>query len=105
LFRSDPVTSAYVSVRSSLPQNGVVSHIRVAVRSRDPNLAIADIHAMGDLVTQTTARRRFQTTLLIVFSGVPMFLAAVGMYGAFLACPIPGYRASAVDPMAALRHE
>jgi hypothetical protein len=68
------------------------SPIFAAVRSLDPNLAIADIHAMGDLVTQSTARRHFQTTLLIVFSGVAMFLAAVGVYGVFLACPIPGYR-------------
>jgi predicted permease len=76
-----PVNSAYVTVRSSLPQNTVVSEIRAAVRSLDTNLAIADIHTMGDLVTQATARRRFQTTLLTVFSGVALFLAVVGVYG------------------------
>jgi hypothetical protein len=36
---------------------------------------------MGDLVTQAVARRRFQTTLLTVFSGMAMFLAVVGVYG------------------------
>ena len=141
---------------------------------------------MGDLVTQATARRRFQTTLLAVFSGLAMLLAVIGVYGllayfvrqrsqeigirmalgsskirilslilreglqllalgllaglpaslalarllggflfevppfdpitflltpvllsgaAFVACLIPGYRASAIDPMNTLRHE
>jgi ABC-type antimicrobial peptide transport system permease subunit len=141
---------------------------------------------MGDLVTQATARRRFQITLLTVFSGVALFLAVMGVYGlvaysvkqrsaeigirmalgsskilvvrlilgeglqlvtiglltglavalaftrllggflyavppldpitfslapvllfaaAFGACLIPGYRASTIDPMNALRHE
>ena len=76
-----PVNSAYITVRSSLPQDAVVSEIRAAVRGLDTNLAIADIHAMGDLVTQATARRRFQTTLLTVFSGMALFLAVVGVYG------------------------
>jgi ABC-type antimicrobial peptide transport system permease subunit len=36
---------------------------------------------MGDLVSQATARRRFQTMLLTVFSGIAMLLAVVGVYG------------------------
>jgi hypothetical protein len=76
-----PVDSAYITVRSPLPQSAVISDIRAAVRNTDPNLAVADIHAMGDLVTQATARRRFQTTLLAVFSGMALLLAVVGVYG------------------------
>jgi hypothetical protein len=65
----------------SLPETAVISDIRAAVRNIDPNLAVADMHAMGELVTQAIARRRFQTTLLAVFSGIAMLLAVVGVYG------------------------
>jgi ABC-type antimicrobial peptide transport system permease subunit len=36
---------------------------------------------MGDLTSQSTARRRFQTTLLTAFSGMAMLLGMVGVYG------------------------
>jgi len=73
--------SAYIAVRSSLSQDAVVSEIRAAVRSLDPDLAISDIHKMSDSVTAATASRRFQTILLMLFSGIAMFLAVVGVYG------------------------
>ena len=39
---------------------------------------------MSDLVSQVTARRRFQTTLLTIFSGTAMLLAMVGCTGCSL---------------------
>jgi ABC-type antimicrobial peptide transport system permease subunit len=36
---------------------------------------------MSDLATQATAPRRFQTTLLTLFSAIALFLAVVGVYG------------------------
>jgi ABC-type antimicrobial peptide transport system permease subunit len=36
---------------------------------------------MGELMSQSTARRRFQTTLLSAFSGMAMLLGMVGVYG------------------------
>jgi putative ABC transport system permease protein len=75
------IVGAYVAVRSSLPQAAVVGEIRAAVKAIDPNLAIADVHTMSDLISNVTARRRFQTTLLTIFSGMAMLLAMVGVYG------------------------
>ena len=72
---------AYVAVRSSLPRDALVAEIRAAVKGIDPTLAVADVHAMSELVSSVTARRRFQTTLLTVFSLVAMMLAMVGLYG------------------------
>lgn len=73
--------SAYIAVRSTLPQDAVVSEVRAAVQSLDPNLAISDIHSMSNLRAAATARRRFQTTLLTVFSSIATLLAFVGVYG------------------------
>jgi predicted permease len=72
---------AYVAVRSVLPEDAAVKAIRGAIRSLDPDLAIANVHTMKDLESQATARRRFQTTLLTVFSMVAMLLALIGVYG------------------------
>jgi predicted permease len=78
---SAPASNAYLAVRSLLPQDAILSEIRAAVRSLDPYLAVADIHTMGNLETEETGRRRFQATLLSIFSGIAMFLAVVGVYG------------------------
>ncbi|WP_263356262.1 ABC transporter permease [Acidicapsa ligni] len=73
--------NAYITVRSLQPKEVVVAEIRGVVRSLDASLAVADVHGMNDLVSQAVARRRFQTTLLTVFSGIAMLLAIVGVYG------------------------
>jgi predicted permease len=76
-----PPNGTDVAVRSSLPKAAIVSSIRAAVRSIDPGLAITNIHVMEDFATRSTAPRRFQTTLLTLFSAIALFLAVVGVYG------------------------
>jgi ABC-type antimicrobial peptide transport system permease subunit len=36
---------------------------------------------MGDLMSEASARRRFQTSLLTVFAAIALLLALVGLYG------------------------
>jgi putative ABC transport system permease protein len=74
-------SSAYIAVRSTLPEGTLVSEVRAVVRSVDPSLAISNIHAMGELETRAMAPRRFQTTLLTMFSAMAMLLATIGVYG------------------------
>jgi predicted permease len=81
LAGNEPLNGAFVAVRSSMPQSSAVVAIRAAVRSIDPGLAISDIHVMSDIASHATAPRRFQTTLLTLFSGIALFLAVVGVYG------------------------
>ena len=76
-----PNNSAYLAVRSSLPEEEVVGDVRGVVRSIDPNLAIANVHAMGELEAKASAPRRFQTMLLTIFAGMAMLLATIGVYG------------------------
>jgi putative ABC transport system permease protein len=75
------VISAYLAVRSSLAQDSIVPQIRAAIRNLDPNLAIAEVSTMNARVSQAVARRRFQTTLLTLFSGIATLLAVIGIYG------------------------
>jgi predicted permease len=74
-------SEGYVAVRSVHSSNAIVPEIRSAVRVIDPHLAVGDIQTMGDLVSDASARRRFQTSLLTVFAAIALFLALVGLYG------------------------
>ncbi len=73
--------SAYIAVRSALPPATIASEIRAAFKSIGPNLTLQDIHTMGDLVSEDSARRRFQTSLLTAFAAIALVLALVGLYG------------------------
>jgi predicted permease len=78
-----PMNGAFIAANSSLPSDILVKEIRAVIRSVDPNLAFSDVHTMGDVETEAMARRRFQTALLTVFSGIAMLLAMAGVYGLF----------------------
>jgi predicted permease len=76
-----PAGGVSITVRSSLSQAAVVMALRYAVHAVDPNLALLHVRMMSDLTAQANAPRRFQTTLLTVFSVIAFFLAVVGVYG------------------------
>jgi predicted permease len=80
-FWQNDTRDANIVLRSALPPADAVASARATLKTIDPNLAIADIHTMGELVSQASARRRFQTTLLTVFAAGALFLAMVGLYG------------------------
>lgn len=55
--------------------------VRRAVAAADPNLAIMALESMERVRARSLARERFLTTLLLVFAGVGLALAMVGVYG------------------------
>jgi predicted permease len=75
------LNGAYIAVRSLLPRSTVASELRSTLKSLDPGLPFGDVRTMGDLISEATARRRFQTSLLTVFAAIALFLALVGLYG------------------------
>ena len=80
----NPVAAAedgYIAVRSVLPPKDLAIAIRSTLHAIDPNLAAGDIQTMGQLASEASARRRFQTSLLTVFAAIALFLALVGLYG------------------------
>jgi putative ABC transport system permease protein len=54
---------------------------RSEVRQMDSSLAVFDVHTMEALLNGSLSQPRFRTTLLGVFAGVALLLAAVGLYG------------------------
>jgi putative ABC transport system permease protein len=54
---------------------------RAEVRSLDPQLPVANMASMNDVLHEAVAGPRFITMLLAVFAGVALALAAIGTYG------------------------
>ena len=51
------------------------------VHALNGDVPVFDIHAMGDLISDSVGQPRFRTLLLAVFAGVALILAAAGIYG------------------------
>jgi len=75
------LNGAYIAVRSLLPASTIASELRSTLKALDPGLPFGEVRTMGDLVSEATARRRFQTSLLTVFAAIALLLALVGLYG------------------------
>jgi putative ABC transport system permease protein len=54
--------------------------IRSEVDALDPSLSVRNLHSMDQLVSRSIAPQRFNFSLLSLFSGLGLLLAAVGIY-------------------------
>ena len=59
----------------------IAGAVRAAIRSVDQQVAITDVRTMPQVMSTSTGRARFYLTLLAVFAGVAVVLAAAGIYG------------------------
>ncbi len=55
--------------------------VRKKVLEADGSLAIAHVRSVDQVVSEATARQDFNMTLLSVFAGIALLLAAIGVYG------------------------
>jgi putative ABC transport system permease protein len=55
--------------------------VRDQIRSLDPNLPLADVMPLQDMVSRSIARPRFYTSLLTLFAAVALALSATGIFG------------------------
>jgi putative ABC transport system permease protein len=55
--------------------------IRDQIRSLDPNLPLADVVPLNEMVSRSIARPRFYTSLLTLFAAVALALSATGIFG------------------------
>ena len=80
-FAQRTIRSVKMVVRANSDLSGLTPAIRAEIRALDPDLAIADITPMAQLVTRSLRLARFYTTLLAVFAGVGLALATIGVFG------------------------
>ena len=74
-------TGSYLTARTAVDPATIVPAIRRAVLAVDPSRPPSDVRTMGERVDRTFAQRRFYTTLIALFAGAALLLAAAGVYG------------------------
>jgi len=59
----------------------LVPAVRAQLRELDPGLPLYDVRTMNQVLTVAAAQPRLQTCLFLVFAGIALALAVVGVYG------------------------
>ncbi|HEX7177553.1 MAG TPA: ABC transporter permease [Pyrinomonadaceae bacterium] len=70
-----------IVVRTKGDPLALAGQVRQQVLAADPNQPVFNTRTMEEIVANSTGQRRFAMTLLTIFAGVALLLAAVGLYG------------------------
>ena len=71
----------YLALRTARDPKSLIGPVRAAVSDIDPSLPLAQVKSMDEVLAGARSRPRFLATLLGLFSGVALMLAAIGLYG------------------------
>ncbi|HEV8493256.1 MAG TPA: ABC transporter permease [Candidatus Angelobacter sp.] len=92
-LEADPTLTVYLPTYGSAPGSvdfaihtagnptALTPSLRSMLKEIDPNLPLADVQTMDEIVSRSVAPRRFNMFLLSIFAGVALLLALVGVYG------------------------
>jgi predicted permease len=76
-----PMSNMNVVLHTSREPQLAVADARRAIRELDPDLAIAHVATLEDVMAESVAQPRFYMMLLTAFAIVAILLAAIGIYG------------------------
>ena len=82
----DPIlTSMFLNValvvRTAGDPAALATSLRTALQEIDPSQPLVNVRTMEGSMSTTVAQPRLQMTLLLIFAGVALALAAIGVYG------------------------
>jgi len=80
-FWQNPWPRASVAVRTTSDPNQLARSIAAAVNTVDPDLPLAGLKTMNQIITETLQVDRFGMLLYGSFAALALILAAVGIYG------------------------
>ncbi|MBM3787180.1 MAG: ABC transporter permease [Acidobacteria bacterium] len=80
-YRQYPGPGIAYLIRTASDPAALLPHIRQAIQSVSPNIAIKRIDTMELLVAESIWRRRLWGAILAVFAGLALLLALVGLFG------------------------
>ncbi len=69
-----------VVVRTEGPPTSVLSAVRQRVHALDASLPISTVRTMDEWLANSAAQPRLNAVLLVIFAGVAMLIAAIGIY-------------------------
>jgi putative ABC transport system permease protein len=76
-----PSDSDYLAVRAKGDPMSLVTAIRRVVAAVDPDIPVADVETMDDIIDENVVDRRQQMMLLGSFALLALALASIGLYG------------------------
>ena len=80
-YRQWPIASMSVVMKTAVPPTTVTEAARRAVYSIDGNLPVSNTRTLEQIVAKSISQPRFYMTLLAIFAGVAVALAAIGIFG------------------------
>ena len=72
---------SHLIVRTAVPPATLAAPVRAAVRAVDPDLPVANVRTMAEVLSATLSARRFDLLLLGSFALTALVLCGVGIYG------------------------
>jgi len=76
-----PVRTMSVVLRTDVDPRLLIPNLRETVRRINPDQPVVRVRTMEENVAQNFSQPRFRTLLLLIFAGLALLIAAVGVYG------------------------
>jgi len=80
-YEQSPWPATTVAVRTAVDPESLRNTMAAIVTSMDPDLPMADVKTMDQIVDESLASDRFSAVLFGSFAALALLLAAVGVYG------------------------
>jgi putative ABC transport system permease protein len=80
-YGQSPSRRMRLAVRARGDLGGVVTGVREALRTLDPDVPLSDVTTMDEAISQSVSDERTVAVVLVLFAGVALLLAGVGLYG------------------------
>jgi predicted permease len=77
----DTPVFAFLVVRSNVSAVSLEQEVHRSIQSMEGGVVLVHTDTMRELLADSVAEQRFQTTLLGIFAGIALLLAALGVYG------------------------
>jgi putative ABC transport system permease protein len=77
----NPIRAMTLVVKTATAPSTLTASVRGAIRQLDPNLPVADVRPMTEVVGAALSTPRFTSALLSMFAILALTLSAVGIYG------------------------
>ena len=75
------IRSMTLVLRTDGSPAALAAPVREAIRQMDPNLPVADVRGMDDVVGSALSAPTFMSVLLSIFAALALSLSAIGIYG------------------------
>ncbi len=75
------VSKMSYALRAATPPATLAAAVRTAVAEIDPNLAVAEVRTLEDILDRAAAQMAFTMTLIVIAGSVAVMLGVIGIYG------------------------